>query len=446
MSHLHVVDGGGNDPSSAIFAHLATSKEGKALKTLGNVLSILSIDPRWSGVIAYDSFAEMPVVMAQPPQRDQDAVEIIKGSAWSPQDSSRAATWLHQEYDLIVPSTMVTEAMLAVAQQRAVHPIRRYLDDSRWDAVPRLDRFFTTYCGVPDSPYARGVARMFFVSAIARVRRPGSKVDTIVVLEGPQGLGKSRLLSKLGSPWFADTPISLGDKDAYQALRGIWLYELAEMVTFKGRDATRIKSFASSPSDHFRPSYEPRARSVPRQCVFIGTTNETDYLGDPTGARRFWPVRLERIDLQAVDRDRDQLWAEADALFHSEAMWWPDATLDALGAEATEERFEGDPWEGPLLEWLAKPTRTEHFGEGRSSKEPLDPTDGFAMSEILNGALSIPTERQSKREQERVAVMLRRAGWCREKNPRRVNGQRIRHWFNPGVGVVPGVVPGGGAA
>ena len=440
---LRVVHDG--DPTEVARQALAVGKSGRPTRTIGNVLTVLSLDCRWLDVLAFDAFTETPILQKQPPQRRHDAVAVAVGSPWSPQDATRTAAWLESEYEIAVSSAIVTEAVLALSQQRCVHPIRTYLDGLAWDNVARVDRFFTTHCRVPDSAYSRGVARMLFVSAIARVRKPGAKVDTIVVFEGPQGLGKSRLLSSLAFPWFADTPISLGDKDAYQSLRGVWLYELAEMASVKGRDAARIKSFASSPSDHYRPSYEPRARSVPRQCVFVGTTNEREYLVDATGARRFWPIHLEHIDLDGVARDRDQLWAEGDALYRSGATWWPDATLDRLGADATEERYEGDPWEAPLTEWLAKPTMLEMFSEGRSSREPLDPTAGFTMAEILKGAIGIPAERQSKREQERAAVILRRVGWCRDKNPRTVGDRRVRLWFKACAGVVQGGGAEGGA-
>ncbi len=412
---------------------------GDPKRTLGNVMTVLSSDPAWHKVIAYDVFAEAPVLLRKPPQRAQDAVDVKAGAAWAPQDSSRTATWLDETYSLGVASSLVTEAMLAVSQKTIVHPVRAYLDSLPvWDRTARLDGFFSEYCGVQATPYARGVARMLFLSAVARVREPGCKVDTIPVLEGDQGVGKSRLLKTLGGAWFADTPISLGDKDAYQSLRGVWLYEIAELAAFNGRDASRIKSFASSPVDHYRPSYEPRARSVPRQCIFVGTTNEREYLGDATGARRFWPVRIERVDLPAVGRDRDQLWAEADALFKAGAPWWPDASLDALGSDVQAERFEGDPWEAPILQWLDSPTANHALVGGGRDVEHIDITEGLSMSEILTSAIGVPKERQDKRAQNRVAVILRRAGWDRHANPRRLaSGERVRLWFRGGARVVP---------
>lgn len=433
---LHVVHDGEPLP-------LDRKKDGTPKKTLGNVLTVLAGDPQWHGVIAYDGFYETPVLLRPPPMRVQDAVDITPGTPWTPQDSTRAATWLDEAYGLPVQSSMVTEAMLAVAQKNTVHPVREFLDGLTWDGVARVEEFFATYCGVASSDYARGVARMLFVSAVARVRRPGSKVDTMIIFEGKQGIGKSRLLKVLAGDYFADTPIGLGDKDSFQQLRGVWIYELAELASFQGRDATRIKSFASSSTDHYRPSYEPRARSVPRQCIFIGTTNEQEYLADATGARRFWPVRLERIDLRAVSKDRAQLWAEADALYRGKTPWWPDAILDALGVEATSERFEGDPWEAPLRSWLAKPVRRKRLVTGGEDVENLDPAEGFTMADILTNALGLPTDRHDRRAQNRAGVVLRQAEWIRDANPRTTTSGRVRLWFPKGCA---GDVPGGGAA
>lgn len=406
---------------------LDVKDNGEPKKTLANVMTVLAGDVRWRDVIAYDAFAEAPIVMRQPPQRDRDRVEIAAGAAWAPQDSTRTATWLDETYGLSVPSTMVTEAMLAIAQQNTVHPVLAYLDALEWDRAVRIESFFARYCGVEASTYAAGVARMLFVSAIARVRQPGSKVDTIVVLEGDQGIGKSSMLRVLGGRWSADTPISLGDKDAFQGLRGVWIHELAELASFKGRDATRIKSFASSPVDHYRPSYEPRVRSVPRQCVFVGTTNEREYLSDSTGARRFWPVRLGRVDLRALERDRDQLWAEADVLYRAGATWWPDASLDVLGAEAQAERYAGDPWAEVVARWLEAPTVTRYdVADGGKKLITLKLADGLLTSDVLIGALGKRSGDITRADETRIGIVLRDLGF--EPRQRREGGQRVRRY------------------
>jgi putative DNA primase/helicase len=434
--------------SRAEAVSLEVDKKGAPKKHVTNVLTVFESDPRWRGVIGYDAFREGPILLRQPPQRPLDAIERV-GAEWSAQDSTRAAAWLSIEYGLEVPSERITEAVLATAQRHAVHPVRNYLASLTWDGHGRVDTFFSSYCGTPDSPYARGVARILFLSAVARIRSPGAKVDTIPILEGEQGAHKSSVLAVLGGEWFADTPIPLGDKDAYQVLRGVWIYELAELAAFKGRDATRIKSFASGKDDHYRPSYEPRVRCAPRQCIFVGTTNEAHYLVDATGARRFWPVTVQRIDLDAVRRDRDQLWAEACARLAQGENWWATHDFEALGASEQENRFEGDPWEAPLEKWLAYPVSVRIDAQDRRHEEPLDPTEGFTMAEILAHGLSLATERQGKADQTRAAAILRRLGWERETNPHHVNGARVRRWRRMRAAPVrqqlPSSVPSAGA-
>lgn len=409
---------------------LDLDEKNRPRKTIGNVLTVLSCDPQWHGAIAYNSFSEQPVLLRRPPMREQDEVDFVAGAPWSPQDSTRTAAWIDAVHGFSVPSAMVTEAMLAVAQRTMFHPVLKYLDALEWDRQPRVDQFFARYCGAADNTYVRGVARMMLLSAVARVRQPGCKVDTITILEGVQGLKKSTMLSILaGKSWFADTPIVLGDKDSFQSLRGVWLYELAELDSIKGKDATRIKSFASSPVDHYRPSYAPAVKSVPRQCIFVGSTNDDAYLTDPTGARRFWPVKLPRMDLEAVARDRDQLWAEADALYCDGAPWWPDRTLDALGAEETDERIEVDAWADPIRQWLTAPVvRRWAANGGGEYPDTLDPAAGLAMTDVLTGALGIPVERQGKREQGRASVVLRQLGWERGRQRRGTAGERCRPW------------------
>lgn len=433
-------------PTPAILG-LHKTEAGKPRKLVGNVMTILARDPAWNGAIAYDLFREAPVLTRQPPQREQDAIAIAPGTEWTPQDTTRTSAWLFAVHGLDVGTSMIEDAVLAVAQQRIVHPVREYFASLTWDSTPRVDAFFSTYCRSPDSPYVRGVARMLFLSAVARIQRPGCKVDTIPILEGLQGVFKSSMLAALAHPWFADTPLPIGDKDAYQGLRGVMIYELGELVSLKGRDAARVKSFASSPVDHYRPSYERRVRAVPRHCIFVGTTNEAHYLADATGARRFWPVAVTQIDLEAVRRDRDQLWAEANVRFANGEPWWPSRELEALGSSETDARFEGDPWEAPLLAWLERPVHIRFDEHGHRHELPVDPNSGFTMSEILAHAVGVSLERQGKRDQERAQQILRRAGWVREKNPRRVDGERVRHWQRgPGAGPVPGGGAEGGAA
>lgn len=400
-----------------------TKKTGAIKDSLANVLIILSQDERWRGVIGYNEFSESPVLLREPPQRSEDAVARPAGSDWTEQDSTRTATWISKIYGPDVSSARVTEAMMAVAQQNVVHPVRRYLDSLSWDDTPRIDAFFNTYCHTTEEEaYAAGVARILFLSAVARIRYPGCKVDTMVILEGEQGIYKSSLIPALFGEWSSDTELPIGSKDAYQQLRGVWCVEIGELASFKGRSDSTLKSFISSKEDNYRPSYERRSRAVPRQNIFIGTTNKDHYLHDETGGRRFPPIKLLSIDIEAIRRDRDQLWAEADTRLRSGEGYHADKQLESRINEAAEQRYEGDAWEDPLLVWLQAPRKGGLF-----PAEPLSTDDGLTMAEIMEHALGIPVASQDKGAQFRVAKILHRAGWCRG-NRQRENGKFTRRW------------------
>lgn len=400
-----------DDERDALRAELA-GERGKIAPTLANVLSILTRDPEWRDVIAWDAFAEAPIIRREPPQRAHDRVAREAGSEWSEADVTRCAAWIATVYGARVGSATVAEAALAAAERHVVHPVREYLAGLKWDGEMRVDTMLVRLAGASDTPASRATARILVVSSVARVMRPGCKADCIPILEGRQGAKKSSLLRALYTArWHSDSPVAMGDKDAYQAMRGVWCLELAELEGMRGRDATRIKAFASSAVDYYRPSYARRARAVPRQTVVVGTTNDDQYLEDVTGARRFLPVRITAIDLDAVERERDQLWAEALHRYRAGESWWPEGTdAHALAREA-DARYVGDTWTEPVIRWLARQSAS----------------DGVLMCEVLAAALGVEIGRQTKREERRVADILRAAGWTR--GPLRREGAiRVRRW------------------
>jgi putative DNA primase/helicase len=396
-------------------------------------MTILEHDPAWRGVLAYSEFERRPVLLRQPPQIDK--VERPAGTGWTDLDATRAAAWLEHAWGLTVASKTVYEAATAVAARTPHHPVRAYLDAVTWDGAARVDGLLERYFGAPSTEYSRGVSRMLLLSAVARAMRPGCKVDTMVILEGAQGAYKSSALRILaGDAWFSDSKLPIGDKDAYQQLSGVWLYELGELEALKGRSAELVKAFVSASTDKYRASYGRSIEAYERSVVFVGTTNDPDgYLADQTGNRRFWPVRVARIDLDALRRDRDQLWAEAKARFDAGEPWWPDAELASRGAHEQEARVIGDPWDDAIERWLA-------------AQERLNPGAGVTMLDVLRHACGLPLERTDKRAEQRASTILRQLGWAR--GPRvREDGERVRRWRRESV---PSAAheeggPGGGA-
>jgi virulence-associated protein E len=403
---------------------LIPTEGGGVRKCLANVLHVLSKHPKWEGVIAYDAFGECVVKLIPPPVREQDGPSLP--GEWTEADSTRTAAWFMVTVGF-EPATMhVDQAVVAIAERTVFHPVRDYLSDLKWDGSGRLDTMLVDYFGAADSPYTRAVGAKWMVSAVARVMRPGCKADHMLVLESPlQGIGKSTALRILASdPWFSDTGIIIGDKDSYQALRRKWIFEFAELSSIKGRDVERVKTFLSSCADTYRPSYGRRTRDFPRQTVFAGSTNETHYLTDPTGARRFWPVRCKSIDLEGLRRDRDQLWAEARVRYDAGAPWHLEtADLCVEAAAMQEERAERDDWIDIVADWLKAPT----MPAGERSREPLDSTLGFTTADVLIGALKFTPDKISMQATKRAGHVLRVLGY--EPRRPRGSGNRARRYF-----------------
>ena len=224
----------------------------------------------------------------------------------------------------------VAEAIETVARDNSYHPIRDWLEGLTWDGTSRLDSWLTDYFGAVagkshSAEYLKEIGPKFLISMVARIYRPGAKVDYMLVLEGGQGSVKSSACRKLaGAEFFSDALRDITSKDASQHLRGLWLIEVAELEAMSKAESTAMKAFITRSTERYRPPYGRKEVVEPRQCVFIGTTNEHAYLKDATGNRRFWPVAVGSIDLEVLERDRDQLFAEAAARFHAGEHWWPE--------------------------------------------------------------------------------------------------------------------------
>jgi predicted P-loop ATPase len=328
---------------------------------------------------------------------------------WTDNDDTGLAIWCQRCGMKVKPATCAA-AVQHVAADRPYHPIRAYIDGLRWDGTPRLDSWLETYLGASATgendedrakslAYLRQIGRKALIQAVARVMEPGCKADQVLILEGPQGAGKSSAVAGLSPDpaWFCDEIADLGSKDAAQDLAGKWIVEMPELSAIKRSEVERNKAFMSRRVDHYRPSYGRRSQDFPRQCVFFGTTNADAYLSDETGNRRFWGVKVGKIALEKLQRERDQLWAEALAAYKAGEKWWLDADTEKVAAEAQAERRITDVWEETLLEWAGR---------------QLTP---FTIAEALAGAVRVPIEKQDRSAQMRVAAMLKANGWKRKR-------------------------------
>ena len=310
----------------------------------------------------------------------------------------------------------VRDAVTQLCLEHTFHPIRQMLDALAWDGVPRVDGWLVKYLGADDTPLNRAVGRIMLVAAVRRVRAPGVKFDTIVILEGRQGTGKSTALRILAGPSnHSDNELlTLDTKAQMEAMEGVWIYELSEMSGLNKSEVERMKAFASREVDRARMSYGRFSEARGRQTVFVGTTNEHKYLKDRTGNRRFLPVKTGEIDLEALRRDRDLLWAEAaklevqgESIVLSQDLW-------ALAAAEQEDRLEDDPWQEKLATVRGKVAGDEVRAY---------------TTELLGQVLDIPIERQHNGMTKRLTALMRELGW--EPGKFKVEGRTVRGFHRP---------------
>lgn len=264
-----------------------TGKNGIPEKySIVNCVLILQNDPNLKNCIALDEFADIIIKI-----KDIPVINSNKGY-WTEQDDASLRAYVEREYDLLFSKDIIGDSIIVVAKQQRINPVKDRIEKLKWDGKSRVATYFIDYLGAEDNEYTRGVTTAFLVGAIKRIYQPGCKFELVPILEGKQGLGKSTAVRILFPAKFNDSQAGLGrTKDDYQQLIGSWVIELAELSAMKRTDVEKTKNFISAQSDTYRGSYGHYNLPHPRQCVFIGSTNQSDYLKDETGERRFYPVK-----------------------------------------------------------------------------------------------------------------------------------------------------------
>ena len=330
---------------------LELDKSGHVKNTLHNLTLILENDPNLKGVVfnqlldGMEIKGEVPWNHPSKFWRDADDAQLISYV------DAHYGTFSARNYDI---------AVTKVADDRAYHPIREFIESlPEWDKVPRVDTLLVDYLGASDTAYVRAVTRKTLCAAISRVLRPGCKFDSMLVLNGPQGVGKSTLIAKLAGEWFSDS-LNLGDtkdKTAAEKLQGYWILEIGELAGLKKAEVETLRSFLSRQNDIYRAAFGKRATPHLRQCVFFGTTNaESGYLRDTTGNRRFWPVKTpgsgKKQSWNLTHEEILQIWAEALVYVRQGEKLYLSAEMDALAKDEQREAMESDEREGLVREYL----------------------------------------------------------------------------------------------
>ena len=329
------------------------------------------------------------------------------------EDITETQLWLHRVYGVRVGKDSVYDLIVRQAKSKRFHPLQEYLLGLEWDGVSRLETLLQTYWGVQDTELLKEIGLRWAISCVARAIMPGAKVDTVLILCGPQGAYKSTSLRVLaGDGWFSDSHLDISRKESYELIHssGVWIWEMAENYALNKSDVNNAKMFLSAQSDRFRPSYGRTPITRQRSVVFVSTTNEPSFLTDGSGNRRYWPVNIGQVDLEGLERDRDMIWAEAMHLLRNDEPWWLDESFEMDLFEYQEEFVIEDPWE------IAVNKCADMFPEG------------FICDDVFT-QLGLNPSRQTRAENRRVSNICKSLGLKKHRFSK--NLSRHPHLFRP---------------
>lgn len=403
------------------------NNEGAPKKTLSNAVIAVSEAPELAGAIVFDEFRHR-ITKVRPLPWDKEWTDswaktdtVGQPRPWTDRDDAKLLVWLERQ-DILVNAETAHKAVVTVAGDNPRHELRDWLKKLEWDGEPRIDSWLTDCMGVPRTEYTSAVGAAWLISAVARVFQPGCKAEHILVIEGDQGVGKSTAASilgggsmredgKAGTGYFSDNLGALDAPNTVYQLSGKWIIEIAELGAIrKTKEVEQIKAFLSKQVDTYRPVWARNAVDVPRQCVFIGTCNESTYFRDETGNRRFWPIRASRVDTARLAAERDQLWAEAVDRYNAGSRWW--LTTSSVIEEAKKvqaSRMDSDPWG----EQLRIHTRT---------------VTRIPSTQIWE-KLHVPVDRRNTMEGRRIGILMRQLGFRR--GAVRWEGAVVDGWIRP---------------
>jgi len=346
-------DGNASEEDPEWLSKLDVDRKGRYYTTINNVVMILKNDPNLKGCFGYDKFMQCEMVMRNLPWR-----KIKNGPEHlSDKDDAGLRHYFERIYG-IVSAPKIMDGLNLIFLDAGYHPIQDYVMKTVWDGTERLETLLVDYVGAEDTDYVRTVTRKAFVAAVARIFKPGIKFEYMLTLVGAQGKAKSTLFDIMGSKWFSDSFSTVQGKEAFEQLRGAWIIEVPELAGMRKAEVEQVKHFVAKRVDQYRPAYGRRVEKYPRQCVFFGTTNNRDFLIDPTGNRRFWPVDIyATIPQLSVFDDLTaevvaQIWAEAYSLFKAGETLYLDAEMEGQAKVEQADHTEQDERAGAILRYL----------------------------------------------------------------------------------------------
>ena len=381
-------------------------KNGDPKKMLCNVLSFMKLeDSPLKDALRYNLFTKNIEFKIQAPWHYNE------GQSWSDEDAIMFKAWLSDTKNFEMQTFVIHEAALNIAKENAYHPVFNYLEGLKWDGKKRLGTWLSDYCSCEENIYTKAIGEKVLIAAIARIYKPGTKFDHVLVIEGAQGIGKTTLVSIIGKYWYGDVMIDPHNKDTVDALRGKWIIEISEMECAK-REVNALKRFITCTSDRMRPAYARNTQDFPRQCIFIGTINPENgrgYLKDPTGNRRYWPLRVDAVDFVRLREDMDQIWAEALQVYKSGKckLYLETKELQDFAHNEAEERFEMDPLE-------------EIIGNYLEEKE----VESITTTQIMQDILMMPVSKLDKFFAMRIACTMNRLNYVNAT--KRIDGKVMR--------------------
>jgi predicted P-loop ATPase len=373
------------------------SNNGIIQKTVYNTVTAFEVD--LPGILSLNVWTEDIVFTKPAPWHDPD--EIVP--YWDDKESARLKYYLGKERRFEPKNSEIEEALVTVGGFQKFHPIKTALESYVWDGVPRVKDWLVKFMGAEDCIYTRTVGLKTLIGAIKRIYEPGCQFDYIMVLEGAQGIGKSRCIKILGGDYYGDLDLNLHDKDTIECMRRFWIIEASEMEVHRKQESATMRSFLSRQTDVFRVPYARRAKAFPRQSIFIGSINpelceDIGWLKDTTGNRRYWPIRCGTIDVEGFRKVRDQLWAEALKYYRSGAVpFLEDANIEAQATIEQQKRMGADPWYERVLEWIT-------YGFGKDKKV-------LTLSQLFCDCLGGKFAMINRVEQRRIADIMRSLKW-----------------------------------